>query len=131
MTDEHIKIYIEDFMTERGLKEGDNLTESDLMEFAKLFIRVVDANGKVFLGVDSWLMWIHGCLLQKSYKLSLKHPWEKVKDVPELVAAHNAIEEFERFATLYLGFDYDKGAWIDRNDEGARFDKIVLKGEAS
>ena len=128
MTDEHIKLYIEEFMAERGIKEGDNLTENDLMEFAKLFLGVVDVNSKVFLGVGGWLMWIHGCLLQRFYNLTKEHPWKKVKDVPELMAAHNAIDEFERFVTLYLGFDYNKGAWIDRKDEGERFNNFGSNG---
>lgn len=124
MKDEHIKVYIEDFMAERGIKEGDNLTESDLIEFAKLFLGVVDVNDRVFMGVGSWLMWIHGCLLEVWFGMAKHHEGEKISDVPELVAVGKMIDEFQEFSRVYLGFDYKEGEFIDRKDRGDRFDRF-------
>ena len=124
MTDEHIKLYINEFMDERGIKEGDDLHESDLIEFAKLFLGVVDVNDRVFLGVGSWLMWIHGCLLEVWFDMMKHHEGEKISDVPELVAVGKMIEEFREFCRVYLGFDYkENDGFIDRKDGGDRFNK--------
>ena len=124
MTDEHIKLYINEFMDERGIKEGDDLHESDLIEFAKLFLGVVDVNDRVFLGVGSWLMWIHGCLLEVWFDMMKLHEGEKISDVPELIAAGKMIDEFREFCRVYLGFDYKDGEFIDRKDRGDRFDRF-------
>ena len=129
MTDEHIKLYIEEFMAERGIKEGDNLTESDLMEFARLFLGVVDVNDRVFLGVDGWLMWIHGCLLNVWFDLAKHHEGEKISEVQELVAMGKILDEFLEFSRVYLGFDYKEGAFIDRKDRGDRFDRFKETNE--
>ena len=107
MTDEHIQMYIEEFLSDNNLQDTDKLTMQDLIALARRFINVVEANGHSFIGIDGWLQWIYGCLLQSWHNLP-KHP-----DSPELTAASKRIEDFRAFAKSFLHFDYSEGTFTD------------------
>lgn len=108
---EYIKFHIEDFLHQHELSTTDShviISREELSELCEVFLDFLLIDNEQFLGVESWLQWIYGCLLQKFFNESKKHVGVRMSDVPELMAIHNDIEEFKILTKKYLKIDLDK-----------------------
>jgi len=105
---EYINFHVKDFLASRGIST-DNLKEihismEQLNEMSEMFLDFLFIGDKQFLGVDGWLQWIYGCLLERFYQSCKKYNDVKVSEVPELQELYRNIDEFTFFAEKYLGY---------------------------
>ena len=102
---------IDEFLAEKQIQDLKELTKSDLVDIAERFFGLFEAHGHLFLGLDSFLQYKYGCLLEKWFNEAKNHEGKKVNEVPELVSLSKDIDDFRAFTKKFLGFDYSKGTF--------------------
>jgi len=119
----YINFHVKDFLASRGIPT-DNLQEihismEQLNELSEIFLDFLFIGDRQFLGVDGWLQWIYGCLLERFYQSCKKYNGVKVSQVPELSELYRNIEDFKVFTEKYLGYKYVDGKFKfdDKNKE--------------
>lgn len=110
---EYINFHVKDFLAGMGVST-DNLQEihismGQLNELSEMFLDFLLVGDRQFLGVDGWLQWIYGCLLERFYQSCKKYKDVKVSQVPELRELYRNIDEFKVFTEKYLGYKYVDG----------------------
>lgn len=123
MTDEHIKLWVEEYLDEKGISNSMPimaLSTNDLVELAKRFVSVVEVNGRIFIGIDGWLQWLFACLLERWFNVAKNHEGEVWSELPELVSLNEKIETFKSFAKEYLGFEYKEGIFVELEERSAQ-----------
>lgn len=99
MNKAQISIWIDEFLKDNSLENIKDLDRSNLIKLCERFSNTIIIKDKTFLGLDGFLTYKLGILLNKAVKNS--NDEESVKDV----------EDFLNYTKKFLGFKEDKGGF--------------------
>ena len=112
MDNDYFKDSVISEIEKRGMSQDD--LPIDLMaDIASEFFNMIQVKGFTFCGIEGYLMYIYGCLLQRWNEEAKKYAEEKLSDVPELVAIQKDIDEFLEYTKKYLGFEEERGGFVE------------------
>lgn len=99
MNKAQISIWIDEFLKDNSLENIKDLDRSNLIELCERFSNTIIIKDKTFLGLDGFLTYKFGILLNKAVKNP--NDEESVKDV----------ENFLNYTKKFLGFKEDNGGF--------------------
>ena len=102
---------VTDGLNRKGIQDVKDATIDDVASIASEFFGMIEVRGHVFYGINGYLQYLYGCMLDKWFKEAKKHEGVKCADVPELVSMQKEIDGFLEYTKEFLGFEYADGTF--------------------
>ena len=104
---------ITDELNRKGIQDVKDAKIDDVASIASEFFGMIEVRGHIFFGINGYLQYVYGCLLDKWFKEAKNHEGVKCSDVPELVSIQKETDEFLEYTKRFLGFEYVDGNFVE------------------